>query len=103
MCLGHPIVNDPLYNHPVFGPERGEGGRFGRSEDELINELIKIHNADNWVGEEGEVCLDRFNVYSDAHQRTLQNAPGALNNAPLLEQVETCESMIGGGEPGVII
>ena len=29
-CLGHPVVNDPLYNHPVFGPNKGKGGEIGK-------------------------------------------------------------------------
>ncbi|XP_034667167.1 RNA pseudouridylate synthase domain-containing protein 2 isoform X1 [Drosophila subobscura] len=55
--LGYPIVNDPLYNHEVFGPLKGRGGDIGgKSDDQLINNLIKIHNAENWLGmEEGGI------------------------------------------------
>ena len=28
---GHPILNDQLYNHPVFGPLKGRGGNLGKS------------------------------------------------------------------------
>lgn len=52
--IGYPIVNDPLYNHPVFGPEKGKGGLIGKTDDQLIQELISIHNAENWLGVEGE-------------------------------------------------
>ncbi|XP_023319674.1 RNA pseudouridylate synthase domain-containing protein 2 [Eurytemora carolleeae] len=52
--LGHPIVNDPLYNHPVFGNERGKSGNFGKTEETLISELVKIHNTENWLGEDGD-------------------------------------------------
>lgn len=49
--LGHPIVNDPLYNHSVFGPLRGRGGDMGgKSDDQLVSELIAVHNAENWLG-----------------------------------------------------
>ena len=51
---GYPIVNDPLYNHPVFGPEKGKGGLMGKTDEELIAQLISIHNAENWLGIEGE-------------------------------------------------
>ena len=49
------MVNDPLYNHVVFGPEKGKGGRIGKTDDQLIQDLISIHNAENWLGldEEG--------------------------------------------------
>ncbi|XP_051858117.1 pseudouridylate synthase RPUSD2-like [Drosophila albomicans] len=49
--LGYPIVNDPLYNHEVFGPLKGRGGDIGgKTADQLINDLITIHNAENWLG-----------------------------------------------------
>ena len=44
------MVNDPLYNHVVFGPEKGKGGRIGKSDEKLIADLISIHNAENWLG-----------------------------------------------------
>jgi hypothetical protein len=47
---GYPVVNDPLYNHDVFGPEKGKGGRIGKSDEQLIQDLISIHNAENWLG-----------------------------------------------------
>ena len=53
-CAGHPVVNDPLYNHPVFGPEKGRGGHIGKTEAELVTALIEIHNSDNWIGDDTE-------------------------------------------------
>ena len=47
---GYPVVNDPLYNHSVFGPEKGKGGRIGKTDERLIQDLICIHNAENWLG-----------------------------------------------------
>lgn len=48
--LGYPIVNDPLYNHTVFGPTKGKGGDIGdKTNDQLIQELIKIHTAENFI------------------------------------------------------
>ena len=39
------MVNDPLYNHVVFGPEKGKGGRIGKSDEKLIevNTIILCH------------------------------------------------------------
>lgn len=49
--LGYPIVNDPLYNDKVFGPLKGKGGDFGgKTDEELIQQLIEIHNAENFLG-----------------------------------------------------
>nr|CAD7458501.1 unnamed protein product [Timema tahoe] len=57
--LGYPIINDPLYNHTVFGPEKGRGGNTGKTNDELVRDLISIHNADNWLGVDivSELCI----------------------------------------------
>lgn len=54
---GYPVVNDPLYNHTVFGPERGRGGNIGKTDEELIRDLISIHNAENWLGIDGDSDL----------------------------------------------
>ena len=60
--LGYPIVNDPLYNHSVFGPLKGKGGDMGgKSDQELISDLIDLHNAENWLGievDEASCCDD---------------------------------------------
>ena len=55
------ILNDPLYNHTVFGPEKGKGGNIGKSDEKLIADLISIHNAENWLGMDGDSELSMFN------------------------------------------
>ncbi len=59
--LGFPVLNDPLYNHVVFGPHKGKGGAIGKSDDQLIQDLIAIHNAENWLGMDGDSELSMFN------------------------------------------
>ncbi|KAG5896708.1 hypothetical protein JTB14_014584 [Gonioctena quinquepunctata] len=60
--LGHPVVNDPLYNHDVFGPLKGKGGDLGgKTDEELVKDLIHIHNAENWLGMDGDTELSMFN------------------------------------------
>ena len=34
-------MNDPLYNHTVFGPNKGKGGLIGKSDDKLIQVGVK--------------------------------------------------------------
>ncbi|CAI6359454.1 unnamed protein product [Macrosiphum euphorbiae] len=46
--LGYPIQNDPLYNDTVFGPEKGRDGNFGKTDEQLVQDLIKAHNAESW-------------------------------------------------------
>lgn len=64
--LGYPVVNDPLYNHEVFGPLKGKGGDLGgKTDDDLVKDLIHIHNAENWLGMDGDSELSMFNTRKD--------------------------------------
>lgn len=48
--LGHPIVNDPIYNHKeAFGINKGKNGDIGKSKEQLLEDLLKIHNLKNWL------------------------------------------------------
>lgn len=59
--LGYPVVNDPLYNHEVFGPNKGRMGDIGgKSDEQLVRDLINIHNAENWLGIDGDSELSLF-------------------------------------------
>ena len=58
---GFPVINDPLYNHTVFGPTKGKGGIVGKTDAQLIQDLIAIHNAENWLGMDGDSELSMFN------------------------------------------
>lgn len=61
--LGYPVVNDPLYNHDVFGPMKGKGGDLGgKTDEDLVKDLIHIHNAENWLGMDGDNELSMFNT-----------------------------------------
>lgn len=64
---GFPVINDPLYNHIVFGPTKGKGGNIGKSDDQLIQDLIAIHNAENWLGMDGDSELSMFNKSPDSN------------------------------------
>lgn len=64
--IGYPVVNDPLYNHEVFGPNKGRGGDIGgKSDEQLVKDLINIHNAENWLGIDGDSELSMFKSKSD--------------------------------------
>lgn len=48
--LGHPIINDPIYNHiEVFGVNKGKNGEYGKSKEQLLNDLLKTHNLSSWL------------------------------------------------------
>ena len=59
------MINDPLYNHTVFGPNKGKGGIVGKTDSQLIQDLIAIHNAENWLGMDGDSELSMFNKDKD--------------------------------------
>ncbi|KAF7992251.1 hypothetical protein HCN44_001576 [Aphidius gifuensis] len=67
--LGYPVINDPLYNHTVFGPEKGKGGNIGKSDEELVKDLIGIHNAENWLGMDGDSEMSLFKPKLDIEDR----------------------------------
>lgn len=46
--LGHPIANDTLYNSTAFGKERGKHANYGISREEIMENLNKEHNVENW-------------------------------------------------------
>ena len=75
---GYPVVNDPLYNHDVFGPEKGKGGRIGKSDEDLIQDLISIHNAENWLGMDQDdliICNPTKKVTVTHHQQPSSQPP----------------------------
>ncbi|XP_014788872.1 pseudouridylate synthase RPUSD2 isoform X1 [Octopus bimaculoides] len=48
--LGHPIINDPLYYGPAWGPEAGKGTIFQCKIDDtkISDEVMKNHNIGLW-------------------------------------------------------
>ena len=69
------MVNDPLYNHTVFGPEKGKGGNFGKSDEELISDLINIHNAEKWLGIDGDIDLSMFKSLKNEEYLDFDSGP----------------------------
>ncbi|KAL5238707.1 hypothetical protein ACI65C_006117 [Semiaphis heraclei] len=89
--LGHPIQNDPLYNDTIFGPEKGRDGNFGKTDEQLIRDLINAHNAENWsVADNGLPGLvasdDGLPIHPAANDR-LPVLSAADNGLPALPAV----------------
>uniref|UniRef100_A0A1B6C5M5 Pseudouridylate synthase RPUSD2 n=2 Tax=Clastoptera arizonana TaxID=38151 RepID=A0A1B6C5M5_9HEMI len=80
--LGYPVVNDPLYNHTVFGPEKGKNGNIGKTDEELIRDLISIHNAENWLGMDGDSDLSMFKpiLNYEEDEKGLSREPSPCEN-----------------------
>ncbi|XP_060118214.1 pseudouridylate synthase RPUSD2 [Heteronotia binoei] len=41
--LGHPIVNDPIYNTDAWGPAKGKNGNVNKTDEELVRALVEEH------------------------------------------------------------
>uniref|UniRef100_T1P9G1 Pseudouridylate synthase RPUSD2 n=1 Tax=Musca domestica TaxID=7370 RepID=T1P9G1_MUSDO len=81
--LGYPVANDPLYNHEVFGPLKGRGGDIGgKTDEELVRDLINIHNAENWLGIDGDSELSFFKP----HKGDCEVDSLPVGNHPLCEE-----------------
>ncbi|KAK4296455.1 hypothetical protein Pmani_031054 [Petrolisthes manimaculis] len=77
--LGFPIVNDPLYNHTVFGPNKAKGGIVNKTDDQLIQDLIKIHNAENWLGMDGDA---EYSMFKPREKNETEEEGGSQRNTP---------------------
>lgn len=80
--LGYPVVNDPLYNHEVFGPNKGRGGDIGgKTDEQLVKDLINIHNAENWLGIDSDSEMSMFkSIKSDLEDSIRCNKGNPLSD-----------------------
>lgn len=42
---GHPIVNDPIYNDYVWGPEKGKGGIYHKSDEQVRTLSMTLYDC----------------------------------------------------------
>ena len=48
--LGHPVLNDPLYNTShVWGPNGGKGGEYGMDSEKLLLSVRTQHLGEDWL------------------------------------------------------
>lgn len=52
-------MNDPLYNHAVFGPEKGRGGNIGKTDEQLIHDLVNNFTC------LPSLCIDQTTFFSN--------------------------------------
>lgn len=60
--LGHPIINDGLYNCSSFGPNRGKGGNYGKSLQQLSADVLAKHRSTMWmIAEANDIIVPQQN------------------------------------------
>lgn len=79
----------------MFGPLKGKGGDIGgKTDEELINDLISIHNAENWLGIDGEPSAP----LNSTPDETIKNISGTSKevdvNKAISEAKVVCEYKI---------
>ncbi|XP_032529478.2 pseudouridylate synthase RPUSD2-like isoform X1 [Danaus plexippus] len=108
--LGYPVVNDPLYNHPVFGPLRGKGGDTGgKTDEQLVRDLIAIHNAENWLGVDAgdddmlfskPVAGDKVEDECEAGMASRESSPRLESPAPGLTPATVMTAILASPSSG---
>ena len=82
--LGYPIANDPLYNSTIFGPGKGKNGEFGKSRDQLIEDMIKHHSVENWIESEeyqqSRLSSDKTEISVDTSDDKISDVTVVSNN-----------------------
>ncbi|XP_041375381.1 RNA pseudouridylate synthase domain-containing protein 2-like [Gigantopelta aegis] len=68
--LGHPIVNDPFYNSEAWGKERGKGGVYDHSEEEIAKKIMEKHYLGLWEDGENPFFHERLQEIKDTAQNT---------------------------------
>lgn len=61
----------------MFGPLKGKGGDIGgKTDEQLVKDLINIHNAENWLGIDGDSDLSLFKPLNPDDAMSLAGAKG---------------------------
>ncbi|KFO97756.1 RNA pseudouridylate synthase domain-containing protein 2, partial [Calypte anna] len=119
--LGHPIVNDPIYNTQAWGPDRGRAGRIGKTDEELLKALVEEHRAkqsldilgiseQDWeTGTENEDCGGSKDCTEDSERGTTDPEGGTkdperngvaacpLDSGSNLERLKKNQELCSGG------
>ncbi|XP_064641365.1 pseudouridylate synthase RPUSD2-like [Lineus longissimus] len=75
--LGHPIINDPIYNSPAFGPVRGKGGEYGKTLEQLENDIKEHHSREKFKIDFSEIVSGLKNDGDSSGDLSAQTNNGA--------------------------
>ncbi|KAE8587653.1 hypothetical protein XENTR_v10022053 [Xenopus tropicalis] len=76
--LGHPIVNDPIYNTEAWGPNRGKGGEINRTDEDLLRALVDVHKS--------KQSLDILDISEEDLQPIMENAGLKSSTEPVQKE-----------------
>uniref|UniRef100_A0A8D0L1W7 Pseudouridylate synthase RPUSD2 n=1 Tax=Sphenodon punctatus TaxID=8508 RepID=A0A8D0L1W7_SPHPU len=88
--LGHPIINDPIYNMEAWGPARGSGGEMNKTDEELLQALVEEHHL--------KQSLDILNISEEdlnSHVGGNDHDTKLMDNTPVIMdscKIEECKS-----------
>jgi len=89
--LGHPIVNDSLYNCDSFGPDRGKNANYGKGIEQLSADILSKHRASTWLMYDSNDSDDDFKLVGSQADKY---PPGdGSNTVPFLSEEERKETM----------
>lgn len=99
--LGHPIVNDPIYNTDAWGPARGKGGNINKTDEELLRSLVEVHLSKQSLGLLDIAEEDLKPLVGGKEQdasvnctQPLQVTPASLDSCSAEESKDTAECII---------
>ncbi|XP_067895794.1 RNA pseudouridylate synthase domain-containing protein 2 [Heterodontus francisci] len=106
--LGHPIVNDPVYNTEAWGPHRGKGGKVNKTDDELLKALVDVHKLKESLDlldlpEADHHCAVEEGSTDNTESSTLQLSSQTEVHAivrTIDENSEVAEEQVGKAEDG---
>lgn len=78
---GYPIVNDNLYNSTVWGPYKGKNGEYGKTPEQLLEDLWNSHSAAVYLESEtydSATNAELVSKYEELMQQTENNTIESL-------------------------
>ncbi|XP_026565941.1 RNA pseudouridylate synthase domain-containing protein 2 isoform X2 [Pseudonaja textilis] len=89
--LGHPIINDPIYNNDIWGPEKGKGGSVNKTDDELLQSFAEEYVSKESLGILDIVEEDLKAVLADKKQETPDHGTKPLQVTTAIDHSDNVE------------
>lgn len=87
--LGHPIVNDPIYNTEAWGPNRGKKGEISKTNEELLRTLIEEHKSKQSL-DILDVADDNLLILKSGHSEEAHPCSASVSNTLPVDADPAC-------------